>query len=130
MSCGLHVVFCAQAAAGILLLLPVSPLHAADVLNMPPGQTSLVFVPVGNAGNAPEPFVNRGAVAYEYKISRYEVTIGQYVQFLNAVAKTDTYGLYNSNMSTNANVAGIARSGSAPNFSYSAIGAPNRPITH
>ena len=41
-----------------------------------------------------------GAVAYNYSIGKYDVTLGQYTQFLNAVAKTDTYGLYNSYMST------------------------------
>ena len=32
-----------------------------------------------------------GAVDYEYQISTYEVTAGQYTEFLNAVAATDTY---------------------------------------
>ena len=29
-------------------------------------------------------------------MGKYDVTVGQYCEFLNAVAKTDTYGLYNS----------------------------------
>ena len=29
-------------------------------------------------------------------MGEYDVTVGQYCQFLNAVAATDTYGLYNS----------------------------------
>ena len=33
-------------------------------------------------------------------MGKYDVTLGQYCQFLNAVAKTDTYGLYNSLMAT------------------------------
>ena len=40
-----------------------------------------------------------GSVAYDYKMGAYDVTVAQYVAFLNAVATTaDTYGLYNSNM--------------------------------
>ena len=59
--------------------------------------------PVGNAGNAPDPSTGYGAVDYNYNIGEYDVTAGQYTAFLNAVAATDTYGLYNSSMSfTNA----------------------------
>ena len=41
-----------------------------------------------------------GSVAYTYQMGKYDVTVGQYCQFLNAVAKTDTYGLYNGSMAT------------------------------
>ena len=37
-----------------------------------------------------------GSVGYNYNIGKYEVTAGQYTEFLNAVARTDTYGLYNT----------------------------------
>jgi formylglycine-generating enzyme required for sulfatase activity len=60
-----------------------------------------LMVPVGDPGNAADTRydVNGfGAVSYEYKIGKYEVTAGQYTEFLNKVAKTDTYGLYNTNM--------------------------------
>ena len=53
-----------------------------------------------------------GSVAYDYRIGKYEVTAGQYTEFLNAVAKTDTYGLYNTNMSDTSYGSGITRSGS------------------
>jgi len=36
-----------------------------------------------------------GSVNYDYYIGKYEVTNNQYIQFLNAVAATDTHGLYN-----------------------------------
>ena len=52
---------------------------------------------------------NFGAVGYAYSIGKYEVTVGQYTAFLNAVAATDTYGLYDSQMATDLNIAGIAR---------------------
>ena len=32
-----------------------------------------------------------GSVTYEYRIGKHEVTIAQYIEFLNAVAITDTH---------------------------------------
>jgi formylglycine-generating enzyme len=57
-------------------------------------------VTVGNPGNAPDTRngPSLGTVPYNYAIGKYETTVGQYTAFLNAVAKTDTYGLYNTNM--------------------------------
>jgi formylglycine-generating enzyme required for sulfatase activity len=84
---------------------------------------------VGNAGNAAD-WTGYGAVAYDYGIGKYEVTLNQYTEFLNAVAKTDTYGLYNTSMGTDLNVAGISRSGISGSYSYSVIGSGNRPVTY
>ena len=69
---------------------------------MPTGQTSLQFVTVGDPGNAADPVDRQpyGAVPYTYQMGKYDVTVAQYCQFLNAVAKTDTYGLYNAYMGT------------------------------
>lgn len=89
--------FCAIVAAGVLL--------ASGV-----GAQAIVMetVPVGNPGNAGEwsgesyggygPDRICGAVDYTYNIGKYEVTTGQYCEFLNAVAGVDTYGLYNTKM--------------------------------
>lgn len=46
------------------------------------------FVTVSNAGNIPDPFTGGlyGAVSYDYAISKYDITIQQYVDFLNDVA--------------------------------------------
>src|SRR5258708_6905146 len=78
--------------------------HArADVLQMPPGLTSVEFVTVGNPGNAPDTrydAVGFGSVDHVYQMGKYEITAGQYTEFLNAVAKDDPNGLYNSNMSS------------------------------
>ena len=75
--------------------------------------TSLFFVmvTVGNAGNTADTRTDSlyGAVSYSYKIGMYDVTGSQYTKFLNAVGKTDTYGLYNLSMGT----AQISRSGSS-----------------
>jgi len=69
-------------------------------------------VPVGNPGNATDTHgAGYGAVAYTYNIGKYEVTAGQYTAFLSAVAKTDTYGLYNTTMSRTDYGSGIAQGG-------------------
>jgi sulfatase modifying factor 1 len=86
-------------------------------------------VPVGNAGNANDS-TGFGAVGYAYRIGTYEVTVGQYTAFLNAVAATDTYSLYNTSMTTDLNIAGISQSGVSGSYSYSVIGSPNKPVTH
>ncbi len=51
--------------------------------------------------------------------------MAQYCQFLNAVAKTDTYGLYNPIMGTFYPTVSIARSGDAGDYSYSVAGGYN-----
>jgi len=89
-------------------------------------------VPVGDVGNPNDPATGNvyGGVADAYRMGKYEVTIGQYTEFLNAVAASDTYDLYNTNIASDLNVAGIAQNGSSPNYSYSVIGSANRPITY
>jgi formylglycine-generating enzyme required for sulfatase activity len=93
-------------------------------------------VTVGDAGNAPDS-TTYGAVADVFAIGKYEVTIGQYNTFLNSVAAvtSDSYivNLWNSQMATNLNIAGISRSGSGTlgsPYSYSVLGSDNRPITY
>ena len=121
---------------------------SADVFNMGPGLTSLETVPVGNPGNTGEPSgvgaggygPNRicGAVDYEYNIGKYEVTAGQYAQFLNAVAATDPYELYNTSMDSNAFGCQITRDGTSGSYTYDFAGRPsgteadwvNRPVNY
>src|SRR5208283_4608987 len=97
-----------------------------SVFNMPPGETSLQLVTVGDPGNVADPDTGYGSVSYVYQMGEYDVTVGQYCQFLNAVAKTDTYGLYNTGMALRPLGAfwtlGIAQSGSPGNYSYSVAG--------
>ncbi|MGA2258261.1 MAG: SUMF1/EgtB/PvdO family nonheme iron enzyme [Thermoguttaceae bacterium] len=89
------------------------------------------FVPVGNPGNAPDPalvyddwnYINLGQVDYNYRIGTYDITVGEYTAFLNAVAKTDPYNLYSS-QETRGNIlldapGIIQRSGSPGSYSYS-----------
>jgi formylglycine-generating enzyme required for sulfatase activity len=58
------------------------------------------------------------------------VTIGQYAAFLNAVAATDTYSLYNPSMASDGNIKGIQQNGSSGSYTYSVIGSGDRPITY
>lgn len=85
-------------------------------------------VPVGNPGNPGEwagatiPIQGTqmgagfdricGSVPYPFEIGKYEVTVAQYVEFLNAVAANDPYNLYVSGMGN------IVRLGSAGNYTY------------
>jgi hypothetical protein len=91
-------------------------------------------VPVGNAGNQGDntngTFVSVGGVGYNYRIGTYEVTVGQYTEFLNSVAATDTFSLYNTSMATVLNIAGISRSGVSGSYNYSVIGSANKPVTY
>ena len=119
------------ALASVLTL--VASAAEADVFNMPTGQTSLQFVTVGDPGNAPDtvPESDRssgyGPVPYDYKLGKYDVTIAQYCQFLNAVAAvTDTYDLYSIYMAPGSQggftTLGIGRTGSLGKYSYSVAG--------
>ena len=82
----------------------------------------LQWVTVGDPGNtadttgAPNP---AGSVATSFQIMKYEFTNQLYTDFLNSVAKTDTYSLYNANMDIDAR-GGITQSGSSGAFTYSA----------
>jgi sulfatase modifying factor 1 len=87
------------------------------------------WVPVGNPGNAADT-TGFGAVPYSYNIGTTEVTVAQYTAFLNAVAATDTYELYKTEMTTNLNSAGISRSGDPGSYHYDVIGSPNHPVTY
>ncbi len=90
---------------------------------------------VDNPGNAPDSRYNGisvGSVDYIYEIGKYEVTAGQYTEFLNAVAKADPNGLYSTQMGNLSSFGGnIMRTGSSPNFIYSvAADWANRPVNY
>ena len=108
---------------------------AADVFNMPGDLTSLEMVPVGNAGNSGDvqPQGTFGAVGYKYGIARYEITSGQYCEFLNAVARVDTYALYRPQMWTSVYGCRIERTdvNSDGLWEYSVAAAyANRPVNN
>ena len=104
----------------------------ADVLHMGPGLTSLETVWVTNPGNAADS-TGYGAVGYSYRMGKYDVTAAQYTEFLNAKARTDTYGLYNTAMADPTNSLGcnIQRSGTSGSYTYSvASDWANRPVNY
>jgi formylglycine-generating enzyme required for sulfatase activity len=86
-------------------------------------------VTVGDAGNSMDN-TGYGAVTNVFAIGQYEVSLSQYATFLNSVAATDTYNLYNANMATFLNTAGISRSGSSGSYSYALIGSGSRPVSY
>ena len=90
---------------------------------------TLDTVTVGDPGN-PDDTTGYGGVATTYAIGKYEVTINQYAEFLNAVAVTDTYDLYLMGMGWDPNIAGITQTGSPGSYAYAVHGDGNRPVTY
>ena len=87
---------------------------------------AIEYATIGDAGNGADS-TSYGAVAYDYRIGKYEVTNAQYAEFLNAVAQTDAHSLYNVAMGGH----GIVRNGSSGSFSYSvSAGFENRPVVY
>jgi formylglycine-generating enzyme required for sulfatase activity len=86
------------------LLALVTAASAANALE-------LEWVTVDDAGNAPDK-TGYGAVAYEFQITKHEITAAQYAEFLNAVAaKADPRALWNAGQK-------IDRTGAAGAFKY------------
>jgi formylglycine-generating enzyme required for sulfatase activity len=90
-------------------------------------QVTVPTVPIGNPGNAPDPAfggLGWGEVGYSYNIGTTEVTNAQYAAFLNAVAGTDTYNLFNPNMA-------ITRTGTAGSYTYQPLdNRGNHPVNY
>jgi formylglycine-generating enzyme required for sulfatase activity len=118
------------------LFLMSAGVASADVFNMGGtqnadgtwnGLASLGFVTVGDAGNAPDPATGNlyGSVGYAYQMGKYDVTLGQYCQFLNAVATiSDPYGLYDGNLTNGFGwfTFGITQSGTLGSYTYAVTG--------
>ena len=95
-----------------------SALAIALLSQLPASAITIDTVTVGNPGN-PGRIQGGifGSVSTTYKIATTEVTNAQYVLFLNSVAATDSFGLYNTNMSLYTR-GGILRSGSSGSYTY------------
>jgi formylglycine-generating enzyme required for sulfatase activity len=126
----------------------VAAVVCVGVVSAASAQVNIETVPVGNPGNAGEwsgessggsgPDRICGAVDYEYRIGTYEVTAGQYCEFLNAVDPTgaNAHGLYNSEMDTHSYGCQITWNAGASTYDFS--GAPsgsasdweNRPVNY
>jgi len=83
---------------------------------VPAHAVTIDWVTVGDAGNAADT-TTYGAVADAFRIMKFEFTNSQYAEFLNSVAATDTYSLYDASMGSNA-VGGITQSGPPGTFTY------------
>ncbi len=80
-----------MAVAGLAAILLAAGGVMADI--------TIETVPVGDPCNPDDTHgEGYGGVDYEFNIGKYEVTAGQYTEFLNKVAGVDTYGLYNTLM--------------------------------
>ena len=87
---------------------------------LPPDDRRIRTVTVTSTRNADDTN-GYGGVDHLYRIGIFEVTAGQYTEFLNAVAGDDTYGVYDTAMADPSGILGcnIQRTGSWPNYSYS-----------
>ncbi len=94
-------------------------LAVASSLSQPAAAVAIDWVTIGDPGNAcdTQPQGCFGSVAGEYQISKFEVTVAQYTEFLNAVAASDPNGLYNTDMGDTQN-GSITRSGSDGSYTY------------
>jgi formylglycine-generating enzyme len=100
----------ATAALAALVLTSLAVPNASAV--------TLDWVTVGAPGNANDTIgVGYGAVATSFQIMKYEFTNQQYTDFLNSVAATDTYLLYNTSMGSDAR-GGITQSGASGSYTY------------
>jgi sulfatase modifying factor 1 len=97
-------------------------LFAIIAAAQPVEATTISWASIGDPGNAadvagaPNP---AGAVPYSFKMSIYEFTNAQYVEFLNSTSagKNGLYGVYNPAMGDNPR-SGITQSGSAGAYVY------------
>ena len=119
----------------------------ACLLSSPAGAVTIEMVTVGNPGNDTDTSgrpntAGFGRVDYSYQIGKYDVTIGQYTAFLNAADPNgeNSNGIWNSQMQSNLNIAGISYNAeAAAGLKYAVIGpsgtaygqtGANRPITY
>lgn len=134
-------------AALLALMLVTALLFASAAQATPISATVLGYdlVKVGDPGNLAQASGNAsqigyGAVATDFWIGKNHVTIGQYAEFLNAVAKTNDRGLYNNNMNIDQEIRGVVQTGVSGSFVYTVVGPngtnptgaqspANRPIT-
>ena len=100
------------------------------------GLTPIEWVYIEDPGNDADD-TGYGSVDYEYLIGKYEVTNEQYCEFLNAIATTDTYSLYEETGYYNDGgmsgaFGGIRRSSPPAPYSYSVKDPnwPNKPVNY
>jgi sulfatase modifying factor 1 len=86
------------------------------------GAVTIDWVTVGDSGNVNDPrtYTNAGAVAYDYRIMKFEFTNSQYTAFLNAIdpSGTNPNGVYTSSMGSDARGGISFTSGNAAGRKY------------
>jgi len=70
-----------------------------------------------------------GSVPYAFRMGKTEITNTQYIAFLNAVAASDPYGLYDTNM-VSSTQGGITRHGLAGGYTYDVRSTANGTYTY
>jgi hypothetical protein len=99
---------------------------------LPRDELALLCSPVGNPGNAADPTTGFGAVGYSYNIGKFDITVSQYVEFLNAKDPngTNSLGLWSSSGTFYATYNGISFSpGNPAGSKYGVIsGDGNHPV--
>lgn len=78
---------------------------------------STIYTNSSSGTPVPSSINNLGVVNKNYRIGITEITNYQYAKFLNSVASTDSFGLYDSNMSSTL-IGGISRSGIDGSYRY------------
>ena len=116
--------FCRTMIRGLLAVALVASAVAVQA-----DQITIDMDTVGDAGNAADTN-GYGVVDHSYSIAKYDTTATQYTAFLNAVAKTDTYGLYNTNMAGGFASCGISQSGPSGNYTYATTKDGNYPVNY
>jgi len=118
--------------AGVLVLGPAA--SAVDIATVIVGDPGNAGEWSGGGGSARYDGPGRvcGAVDYEYGIGKYEVTNGQYIEFLNAVASADPHGLFRQGGMDSSSGGGISRQGYSGSFVYTLrdgdVNNLNRPV--
>jgi lysophospholipase L1-like esterase len=106
----------------------------AALIALPCAAVDMEYVIVSDPGNGADPnnlynIPDLGSVLYAYRIGKYEVTNAQYAEFLNAVAASDPYALYDGRMANNGTYGGITQSGTSGSFTYQVKpGFANKPV--
>jgi len=91
-------------------------------------EVAIETVTIGHPGNIGGHH-DDGRVDYVYRIGKFEVTAAQYTEFLNAMATTDTYGLYHEPMLRGPRGCEIEQHGSSGDYYYTVYsGQADRPV--
>lgn len=121
-------------AAVALAMVTTPPSHGAAPLTL--ADLDGLMLPVGNLGN-PGNAVGQesyGSVDYAYSIAKYQITQGQYAEFLNTVAHDDPKELWHSSLAgtpITKYLTTITRTGDSGSYQYAADpNFTNRPVVY